>query len=147
MGPFFYSFRPDEENVLVGSIGCQADKTLDAVQAFVKLLKHMPISESRLKSAHTSILSNYRTSPIASRSIPGFVYNVDALGLQIDPRQDRFAKLEYAKLKDLEDFYSSKIQPRPILFSIVGNKEKIDMKELRKLGKIKLLEPGSLFNR
>ena len=63
---FFTPSRPGEENVLVGSIGCQADKTLDAVHAFVKLLKEMPISEPRWKSAYTSILSNYRTSPIAS---------------------------------------------------------------------------------
>ncbi len=144
---FFTPSRPGEENVLVGSIGCQADKTLDAVQAFVKLLKEMPISEPRWKSAYTSILSNYRTSPIASRSIPGFVYNVDALGLQMDPRRERFAKLEQENIQDFVDFYSSKIQSRPILFSIVGNSEKIDMKELEKFGKIKLLRPSTLFNR
>ena len=144
---FFTPSRPGEENVLVGSIGCQADKTLDAVHAFVKLLKEMPISEPRWKSAYTSILSNYRTSPIASRSIPGFVYNVDALGLQMDPRRERFAKLEQQNIQDFVDFYSSKIQSRPILFSIVGNSEKIDMKELEKFGKIKLLKPSTLFNR
>ena len=42
----------NEENVLVGAIGCQADKTLDAVEAFMELLEKMPINDTRWESAH-----------------------------------------------------------------------------------------------
>jgi predicted Zn-dependent peptidase len=144
---FFTPARPNEENILVGSIGCQADKTMDAVKAFVKLLKEMPVNENRWESAHTSILSSYRTNPIASRSMPAYFYNVHSLGLEMDPRENRFAALSKAKISDLNEFYLKKIQPKAILFSIVGNQEKIDMQALAKLGEIKHLEPSDLFRR
>jgi len=144
---FFTPARPNEENVLVGSIGCQADKTLDAVDAFIDLLRKMPLSDTRWKSAHTSILSHYRTNPIPSRSIPRFVYDVDRLGLPIDPRAQRFEKLQGAKIGDFEDFYLQNIQPRPILFSIVGDSNRIDLAGLEKYGDITRVSPQELFNR
>jgi len=48
---FFTPSRPDEENILVGSIGCQADKTIEAVLAFMELLENMPINQTRWESA------------------------------------------------------------------------------------------------
>jgi predicted Zn-dependent peptidase len=144
---FFTPTRQNEENVLVGSIGCQADKTLDAVHAFLSLLKDMPLSTNRWSSAQTSLLSTYRTNPIASRAIPGFVYDVDALGLKMDPRESRYQKLEEANMKEFENFYSEKIQSRPILFSIVGDSTKIDQSELEKLGTLTRVEAKDLFRR
>ena len=144
---FFTPSRPDEENVLVGSIGCQADKTLDAVHAFLDLLKKMPLNDNRWSSAHASLVSTYRTNPITSRAIPGFVYDVDALGLEMDPRMQRFEKLCSANIESFKAFYKERIQPRPILLSIVGNSDKIDVKQLEKLGKVTVVEPKKLFRR
>ena len=144
---FFTPSRQDEENVLVGSIGCQADKTLDAVNAFLELLKDMPISENRWSSAHTSLLSTYRTNPISSRAIPRFVYDVDILGLNMDPRESRFQRLKNSQPKDFENFYIEKIQSRPILFSIVGDSEKIDLNALEKLGDLTRVKAKDLFRR
>jgi len=144
---FFSPSRPNEENVLVGSIGCQADKTLDAIEAFIDLLKFMPFSETRWQSAYTSILSNYRTNPLTSRAIAGFVYDVYALGLQGDPRIERFKKLQEYGIDDLKAFYLNKIKDRPILFSIVGDATKIDLNSLQKFGEVTQIEKNQLFNR
>ena len=76
---FFNPPRPNEENILIGAIGCQADKTLEAVNAFMELLEEMPINDTRWESAHTSLLSTYRTNPIGYRSTPSFVYGVKGL--------------------------------------------------------------------
>ena len=144
---FFTPSRQNEENVLVGSIGCQADKTLDAVDAFIALLKDMPLSQNRWSSAQTSLLSTYRTNPVASRAIPGFVYDVDGMGLEMDPRETRYQKLQSLGIKDFENFYSEKIKPRPILFSIVGDSTKIDLTKLEKLGTLTKVEAKDLFRR
>ena len=79
--------------------------------------------------------------------MPAYFYNVHSLGLEMDPRENRFAALSKAKISDLNEFYLKKIQPKAILFSIVGNQEKIDMQALGKLGEIKHLEPSDLFRR
>ena len=144
---FFTPSRPADENILVGAIGCQADKTLEAVDAFIELLNEMPINETRWNSAHAAILSAYRTNPIASRSIPGFVYDFNALGINKDPRSQRYEKLKVSEINSLKSFYEKEIQPKSILLSIVGDSEKIDLDELRKFGPLTEVEPKQLFNR
>ena len=110
-------------------------------------LRNMPVNESRWESAHSSLLSTYRTNPISSRSVPRFVYDVNALGLNMDPRSSRFDKLGNLEISDFKRFYENKIQPRSILFSIVGDSSKIDMKSLEKLGRIERVEAKELFRR
>ena len=144
---YFTPARPEDENILVGAIGCQADKTLEAVHAFIELLDNMPINETRWNSAHTAILSAYRTNPIASRSIPGFIYDFKALGLSEDPRPHRYETLKEAEINSLREFYEQEIQPKSILLSIVGDSSKIDLEELKKIGPLTKVEPKQLFNR
>ena len=144
---FFTPSRPEDENILVGAIGCQADKTLEAVEAFIELLDEMPINETRWNSAHSAILSAYRTNPIASRSIPGFVYDFSALGVGKDPRSQRYDKLQGSNINSLKSFYEKEIQPKSILLSIVGDSEKINLDELKKFGPLTKVEPKQLFNR
>jgi hypothetical protein len=132
---------------MVGSIGCQADKTIDAMEAFIGLLKEMPVSNTRWSSAHSSLLSAYRTNPITSRAIPKFVYDVDTLGLKIDPRESRFKNLSKAKIGGFEKFYQNKIKAKSILFSVVGDSTRIDMKALEKFGPFTQVSAKELFRR
>ena len=144
---FFTPSRPDEENILVGSIGCQADKTLDAVQAFMDLLENMPINQTRWESAHSSILSSYRTSPIPYRSTAGFIFDVNSLGLTGDPRKERYIKTGEATIKTLRQFYQNSIKPKAKLLSIVGDSSKIKIKELEKIGPVTQIKKEQLFTR
>ena len=144
---FFTPSRPQDENILVGAIGCQADKTIEAVHAFIGLLDQMPFNQTRWESAHASVLSAYRTNPISSRSIPGFVYDFNALNLDDDPRPNRYVTLQKADLDNLHSFYEEEIQPKSILLSIVGDSAKIDLEELGKIGPLTKVKPEKLFNR
>ncbi len=144
---FFTPSRPEEENILVGAIGCQADKTLEAVRAFLSLLEDMPINQTRWESAHSSILSSYRTNPIKSRSIAGFVSDYHNLGLKEDPRGNRYQTIQDTNIEDLRSFYQEQIQTKSILVSIVGDSEKIDLTELEKIGKVTQVKPEDLFCR
>ena len=147
MGDFFNPSRPNEENILVGAIGCQADKTLEAVNAFMELLEKMPINDTRWESAHTSLLSTYRTNPIGYRSIPSFVYDVKALGLEGDPRKKRYDALRSADIRLLEEFYEEEIKPMAKLLSIVGDAEKIDLNKLSEIGPLTKVKAEDLFTR
>ena len=144
---FFTPTRPDEENILVGSIGCQADKTIDAVRAFMELLENMPINQARWESAQSSILSTYRTSPIPYRGTAGFVYDVNALGLQGDPRKDRFEQMNNSTMETLSEFYQNSIKPKAKLLSIVGDSTKINLSELEKIGPVTKIKTEQLFTR
>ena len=144
---FFTPSHPDEENILVGSIGCQADKTIEAVSAFMDLLEKMPINQTRWDSAHSSILSSYRTNPIPYRGTGGFVYDVGTLGLANDPRKSRFERTSKADITTLREFYDNSIRPQAKLLSIVGDSSKIDLNELEKIGPVVQIESEQLFKR
>ena len=144
---FFNPTRPNEENILIGAIGCQADKTIDAVNAFMGLLEDMPINENRWESAHASILSTYRTNPIGYRATPSFVYDVRTLGLDMDPRKNRYEALRSAQIKLLTDFYNEEIKPKAKLLSIVGDSAKIDLEKLSEIGPITKVKAEALFTR
>ncbi|MDG1139914.1 MAG: insulinase family protein, partial [Opitutales bacterium] len=144
---YFTPARNNEENILVGAIGCQADKTIEALEAFIDLIDNMPINQARWESAHASILSTYRTNPIGSRRIPGFVYDTTTLGLQGDPRQKRYEFIKSMKVKDLQEFYTTEIQPKSLLISVVGDSDSIDIEDLKRFGQVSQFNPEELFNR
>jgi predicted Zn-dependent peptidase len=144
---YFTPSRMREENILVGAIGCQADKTLEAVTAFVELLDNMPINQTRWESAHSAILSTYRTNPIGSRSRPSYAYDVRTLGLNGDPRENRYKALKEADISSLRKFYGEEIKPKNILISIVGDSAKIDLGKLKEFGPLTQVKVGELFNR
>jgi predicted Zn-dependent peptidase len=144
-GNYFAASRPDEENILVGAIGCQADKTIEAVIAFLELLEDMPLNEKRWDSAQEALESAYRTNPARFRQIPGAVYDWTQLGLKEDPRKTRFQVIESATIETLKEFYEREIQPRQKLISIVGDSTKIDLQALEKIGPVTKVSKDDLF--
>src|SRR6185503_18499429 len=51
--------RKGEQNVMVGAIGCQADKTPDALDAFINLMENLPTSPERFNETRDSVISRY----------------------------------------------------------------------------------------
>ncbi len=70
----------------------------------------------------------------------------EKLGLDKDPRKERFPIIMDADVETLKGFYEKEIQPRPKLISIVGDSSKIDMEALEKFGEITTIEPGKIFS-
>jgi zinc protease len=128
--------RKNAENLMVGVVGCQADKTVDAVDAFIEILDNLPESQERFDEAVNAITSRYRTSKIGFRGVIGAVRGWERLGLKGDPRKVRFENIQQAKMDDLLSFQRSRIKGRPKLISVVGDKSKIDMDALANYGKI-----------
>jgi len=145
-GRYFPASRPEDENVVVGFIGCQADKTIDAVKVFLGLMEEMPLEQTRFDSTHQALESIYRTSHVPFRGVPGVVNDWEYLGLEKDPRKERFPIIMDATLETLKDFYEKEIQTRPKLISIVGDSSKIDMEALAKFGEITTVEAEKIFS-
>src|SRR5438094_8291909 len=116
--------RQGEQNVMVGAIGCQADKTPEALDAFVALFENLPTSPERFNETRESILSRYRTGKIGFRDIAGTVRSWDRLEVPIDPRKERFTKIQRLGLDQVVQFHNGHLKGRPRLISIVGDKRK-----------------------
>jgi len=130
---------------MVGVIGTQADKTIDAVDAFVDLLDNLPVSPERFAAAQHALVSKYRTERLGFRQVLGSVRQWEKQEVPIDPRSWRFGEIQKADLDRVLQFHQEHIQNRPKLISIVGDRNKIDMESLARHGKIVELTIDDLF--
>jgi predicted Zn-dependent peptidase len=137
--------RKGEQNIMIGAIGCQADKTPEALDAFLDLFEKLPASPERFADTRDSIISRYRTGKLGFREIIGAVRSWERIEVPIDPRPARFEKVQHLGLDDVLRFDREHLQGRPKLISIVGDKNKIDLEKIRKDGVVTELELKDIF--
>jgi len=137
--------RLNAENMMLGVIGSQNDKAIDATAAFIDLFDNMPRSTERFEEARNSLINRYRTSTVGFRSVTGTVRGWERQGLTGDPRRQRFAALQTSTVEDLLNFQLERVANRPKLISIVGDMSRIDAEALAEFGAVKELSVDQLF--
>jgi len=137
---YFNAGRKADYDMMSGYIGTQADKTADAVDAFVDLIDHMPVSPERFDGARKALISRYRTQRIGFRDVLNAVRTWKLQGLKPDPRQGNFQAIQAASIDTMLEFHARHVQGRAKLISIVGDRRRIDLEALRRHGK--LMEVG-----
>ena len=146
VGALYFNGRDKADyNYMVGGMGTQADKTPEAVAAFVGLLDDIPASPERFAAAQLSVLNQYRTERLGFRSVLGAVRGWERKGLAGDPRAGRFEQLQASTLDAVLEFYRQHVQGRPKLISITGDKSKMDLEALAAQGEIIELGLEDLF--
>ncbi|MFA5139286.1 MAG: insulinase family protein [Elusimicrobiota bacterium] len=124
-----------DENMLWAFVGTQADKTLEASTLVDSLLSRMPASQDRFKETKKSIEERYRTSPTPFRAVPSTVLYWEDMGFAKDPRPERFQRSLRYGLKDLEGF-AKRFESMPKTLYILGNRSRVDLEGLKKLGSV-----------
>jgi predicted Zn-dependent peptidase len=137
--------RKGEQNVITGGIGCQADKTPEAVQAFLDLFEDLPASRERFEETKESVISRYRTGKLGFREVLGAVRSWERLEVPIDPRRARFEKVQQSSLEEVLRFQKERLKGRPKLISVVGDRKKFDLEQLGKHGAVTELELKDIF--
>lgn len=128
--------RSGDQNYMVGGMGTQSDKTPEAVEAFVQLLDAMPVSEDRFAISKAALLNSFTSQRLGFRDVAGAVRGWERLGLPVDPRRARYELAKQAQIDLMLNFYQSQIAKKPKLISVVGDKSKIDMDRLSRMGRI-----------
>ena len=80
--------RKGDVNRMVALVLCQADKTAEALGAFVNLIDDLPVSDERFKIAKSAIINRYKTAKVGFRDVIGAVRSWEYQQLDIDPRRD-----------------------------------------------------------
>jgi predicted Zn-dependent peptidase len=137
--------RLNDQNIMLGTIGTQTDKTVDALSAFLDLIDNMPESDERFETSVESLMNRYRTSKISFRQIIGAVRGWERLGIQGDPRRESYQKLQTASMADLLSFQQAHVKDRPKLITIVGDLSILDEEELEQFGTVKEIQVDDLF--
>ncbi|HOE39631.1 MAG TPA: insulinase family protein [Bacteroidales bacterium] len=135
-----------EKGYLKAFVGTQADKTIDAIYIMDSLIHKMPVKDGRIDNIKSSLLQSINSSKPSWRELSETIELWLLQGYKEDPRIDRFKIFNSLNFENILAFHKINIQKRPMLITIVGNKEKIDFKELEKFGNIIELDKKQILN-
>ena len=135
-----------EKSKFLAFVGTQSDKTIEAISVMTGLINDMPMKKQRMRGVKDYLLQSLLTSAPDKRDVTETVENWRLFGYKEDPRIKQYEIYKNLEFDNIVDFYKQNIQGRPMLITIVGNKKKIDMKELAKYGKIVEVKQKAILN-
>ncbi|MGB0523174.1 MAG: M16 family metallopeptidase [Flammeovirgaceae bacterium] len=118
----------------LGFVGCQADKTTEAVNVMVDLLKNMPQKPERMETLRKNLQLKVITNFPSFSSKPATIAAYHRKGLQKDPNINAYESYQSLTLEDILTYYQRHFQDQPIVITIYGDKSKIDLNQLKQLG-------------
>ncbi len=128
------------------SIGTQANKLPQAVDAISTLLSDMPKIEKQFNNAKESSLKQIASTRIIKTNIFFTQLNLKKLGFDYDIRKDTYARIQNLTLEGTNDFFNKEVKPKKYNTAIIGKKENLDFEALKKLGDIQEVTLEEIFN-
>ncbi|GHT62891.1 peptidase M16 [Bacteroidia bacterium] len=144
-----YVSTPVVENkkaCFLGSLGTQADKTLDAIAVYMDLLTNMPQYADRMSNIKNFLKETATVEKPHFRNASQTYQNWKRRGYSKSPAETNMPALDNLTFDDIVKFYNENIKGRPITIGIVGNPKMIDEKVLEKYGKVIKLSTSKVFN-
>ena len=137
--------RPTDAWSLDGGLGTQNDKAADAIATYLELTRTRPLDERRIGDARVALDQEYRASRIDPRWAQYWVESWDEAGEASDPRPWYWQTIGAMKPEALKSLAGT-IAAAPVILSIVGDRNRVDMAALKKLGTVVEVAPGALFS-
>ncbi|MEZ0370003.1 MAG: M16 family metallopeptidase [Candidatus Sericytochromatia bacterium] len=137
--------RLGDQDQMLAYIGTQADKTVDALTLLIDLMRKPPKAESHFNRARQALDNAYRTSRVSFREVFGTMQGWADMGYDTDPRPLQFGQLSHVQMEDVYAFIQKRIAGQPLTFTIVGDRAKVNLPGLQKLGEVEEIKPEQLF--
>ena len=130
----------------VGSIGTQADKTLEAIEVFHDLLTDMPQYTDRIRGIKGYLQKTASVERPHFRNASLIFEAWKRQGYTQSPAETHAEAIEQLAFDDIVNFYNEHIKGKNISIAVIGNPKMIDEKALAKYGKVVRLSSSKLFS-
>ncbi len=135
----------DKAHYLQAFVGTQPDKLHEALTALRGIIDDMPVAPEQFEQTRQSVLRQMATSRIpASKLFWAAQQNLDR-GFDRDLRRDVYLQAEAMQLDDLMRFQQQHVQGRHYTYLVLGDRDRIDFKELERIGPVQELTLEQLF--
>lgn len=134
-----------QPSYLIGGVATQGDKTNNAVDVVFSLINNMPLKTAKAEGVKNNLKFGSILSRPSDRYLTQYIELWEQMGYTEDPVKLMKEDYEKANIDFINKFYTENIKGKPIAVVIVGDKKKIDTKELEKLGTFKSLSSSKLF--
>ena len=136
-----------KKNAFVGFIGTQADKTNEALDVFMGLLRDMPVKTERLEVLKSSLVQEVYASRPDFRELSETIINWQRKGFNDDPNKFKIEKFKSLTFEDIIKLYETELKTKPVAICIVGDKNRLDMVHIGKYGKIVNVDKKNLYRK
>jgi predicted Zn-dependent peptidase len=126
-------------------VGTQADKINEAIPAMNELLTTLPKNEANIENAKASIKNSIETERINDENIIFSYVSSQKLGIHHDLRRDVYNEIDKLTFDDLNNFYKSNYTNKPYFYTIVASKDKVNLNDLSKYGKVIEVSISEIF--
>ena len=138
--------RKADSFFVLGAVFTQSDKTLDAINAMKGILNTMIVDDKSFGIARESVLKSIQTERIIKSDIFMSWLKNKKLGIDYDIRKDYYLKAQNSNLKEVQEFFDQHFKGKNYSYLLVGNKSKLDVNALKKVGQLEELSLDEIFN-
>jgi len=126
-------------------IGTQADKITEAVDGMNDLLHHLPATDVLLENARKGLIGQIEAQRIIRSDILMNYDQAVRMGNDHDIREDIYNSLDKLGMNDLEKFHRENYASPKYTLCVLGAKDKINLNDLARYGKIEELNLEQIF--
>ena len=135
----------DRSDYIYSYIGVQSDKQKEALSSMFNLINNLPESSQAFDVAKQSILNKIESERITNSSILSYYLNAEKRNIDYDIRKNIYEEVKNMSFENLLSFHKKYIKNKSHNILLIGNKENIDFKNLRKYGKVEEISLETLF--
>ncbi|HCA82980.1 MAG TPA: hypothetical protein DEP18_04270, partial [Flavobacteriales bacterium] len=120
-GRYIAPSKAGQSSWFVSYIGCQSDKTNDAVNAMLDLIRNMPQKPERWTSLQSSLIQSAQSERPGFKSIIETIEGWKYRGYNQDPNIEMIANYKTMEFENVVSFWKNEISQKPITITLVGN--------------------------
>lgn len=137
--------KKTEHDQFFGYIGTQADKQAESMNAMMDLIQNFPRSENGFEVARNSLMNQLESERITKTDILFNYESAKRRGVDHDMRKDVYEQIQNMTIEDVSNFQRDFIKGRNFNVVLVGDKGKLNLKDLQKYGTVRELTLDELF--
>lgn len=136
--------RPNEKDFFYAYVGCQGDKTPEALEVMNDLIQNMPLKRERAEAIRSYLVANAKTNKPGFRQLIGTVDRWKEMGYTQDPNIALIRYYSDLSFDQIEQFHKNYIKGKNMQIIVVGNSNKFDVNTLKKYGTLIEVKTGDV---
>jgi len=136
---------PGKDNRFRGFVGCQSDKTNEAIEVMDSLINFMPEKPDRMERIISSLTEKSQSARPNFRYILGSYEYWMRVGYTEDPNKVMGEKYADLTFEDIVNIQKTELKDKPLVITIVGDVSKFDIDRLKEIGEVTMVKAKKLY--
>jgi predicted Zn-dependent peptidase len=128
-----------------GYIGCQTDKTDEAIESMIHILKNMPKDSIKFTQSVSSKKQQLESSRTTRASKLYSFWANKKLGFEESKNEQIYKSLSSLELEDIVKFHEDNVANSEFSILIVSNVKELNIKKLERFGKVEILKVEDIY--